>query len=221
MKKVICSKVQTLDPSDLELVVGGKGIDPKTKELSDKLNGKICEALNPGKGSKVNDRSICDGCAAGASELHEASDKESQTKAKVNDSKNRHGCNSRASSSSNSGGSGSSRVICTYFYKKGMLERDVWRADLEFTERYLSKITVKGYHYWAIPYVELMRKRSFFEKIMLPIAKYRAYELAYKMKMREKGSLIGKLIRLTFEPTCYLIGLFCEQKDWSKLWVNQ
>ncbi|MFA0482427.1 hypothetical protein AB4648_27555, partial [Vibrio splendidus] len=122
--------------------------------------------------------------------------------------------------SSGRGGRGGSRVICTHFYQKGMLDRNVWRADLEFTELKLSKTTVKGYHYWAVPYVELMRKYSFFEKIMFPIAKFRAIELAYQMNVVDKGSLRGKLIRALIEPSCYLIGLFCEQKDWKKLWVK-
>ncbi|MEF1255443.1 hypothetical protein [Vibrio sp. M260112] len=116
---------------------------------------------------------------------------------------------------------GRSRVICTHFYQKGMIERNIWRADLEFTQQNLSATTVRGYHYWAIPYVELMRNHSFFEKIMLPIAKYRAIELAYQMNVLDKGSIRGKLIRAIFEPACFVIGSFCEQKDWQRLWVNQ
>lgn len=120
----------------------------------------------------------------------------------------------------NRGGSGGSRVICTHFFKKGMIEQKVWRADLEFTQLYLSETTVRGYHFWAIPYVELMRKKPFFEKIMFPIAKYRAIELAHKMGIVEKGSLRGKLIRLIIEPTCFIIGSFCKQKDWKRLWIT-
>ncbi|WED27122.1 hypothetical protein L3V77_02460 [Vibrio sp. DW001] len=111
-----------------------------------------------------------------------------------------------------------SRVICTHFYQRGMLDHDIWRADLEFTQKNLSQTTVRGYHYWAIPYVKLMRKNSTFEKIMYPIAKYRAIELAYQMGVTQRGSITGKIIRLIFEPSCYIIGTFCTQKDWSRLW---
>jgi len=117
--------------------------------------------------------------------------------------------------------SGRSRVICTHFYRKGMIEKDVWRADLEYTQNHLTSTTVRGYHFWAVPYVELMRKNSLYEKIMFPLAKYRAIELAYQMNVLDKGSFRGKLIRLIMEPICFMIGLFCEQKDWEKLWVNQ
>lgn len=126
------------------------------------------------------------------------------------------GCGSRSSHSHDGGG----RVICTYFYRKGMLEPSIWRADLAFTQQNLSLITVRGYHYWAIPYVRLMRKYSFYEKLAYPIAKYRAIELAYKMGMMKRGSIRGKIIRIIFEPACFMIGLFCSQKDWKKLWVE-
>lgn len=120
--------------------------------------------------------------------------------------------------SSSSGGEG--RVICTHFYKKGMLSREVWRADLEFTAKHLSETTVRGYQYWAIPYVKLMRRSVLAENIMFPLAEHRANELAYQLGRRECGSLRGKLIRTLLEPVCFIIGSFVEQKDWSQLWLN-
>jgi hypothetical protein len=215
MKKVICSKVQTLNQSDLDKVAGGErqsdrsvsGSLGMSKGMSDKVNGGLCKALGGGDN--------CQGCGTGAKNARDtmsAANKPSTTRSDV------CGCNSRCSD--NRGGGGSSRVICTHFYRKGMLDKDIWLADLQFTEQHLSKTTVKGYHYWAVPYVELMRKNPTFEKVMLPFAKYRAYELAYKMGVRTKGSIRGKLIRLACEPMCYLIGLFCEQKEWNKLWTT-
>lgn len=199
MKKIICSKVETLVQSDLDKVVGGGS-------WSDRANQAACTTLGGG--------SNCGGCSSKAQSVHDAVSKSSTS------SKNyTGGCNVRSGSSSSS--SHSSRVICTHFYKKGMLPGDIWRADLEFTSKHLSTTTVKGYHYWAVPYVALMRKSAFFEKVMFPLAKYRAYELAYQMNIRQKGSLRGKLIRLVCEPVCYTIGLFCEQKEWKQLWVAE
>ncbi|MDQ0561325.1 hypothetical protein QO004_003118 [Rhizobium mesoamericanum] len=104
-------------------------------------------------------------------------------------------------------GSGNSRgrVICTHFFRRGMLERDLWRADLEFTNRKLSSTTVRGYQHWAIPYVRLMRKSPLAERIMYPLAKARAEEIGYQVGIRSKGSIGGKLVRLVGEwsgPTC-------------------
>jgi hypothetical protein len=109
--------------------------------------------------------------------------------------------------SSNSSG-GSSRVICTHFYKIGRLDAALWRADLEWTIHHLSPQTVRGYHAWAIPYVRLMRRSRLAQEIMWPIAKYRAIEIAHKCGKSSKGSWIGKLVRVVFEPMCYIIGAF-------------
>lgn len=135
------------------------------------------------------------------------------------------GRNSESSSSSSSSG-GSSRVICTHFYRKGEIDRDVWRADLFFTAAHLSAVTIRGYQFWGIPYVRLMRKSKRAENIMRPIALHRAQELAHKMGVKDKdGNLIksswrGKLVRLVMEPLCFTIGLFVGQQDWQSLWAD-
>ncbi|UWU16980.1 hypothetical protein N2599_29690 (plasmid) [Rhizobium sullae] len=118
------------------------------------------------------------------------------------------------------GGNSSGRVICTHFFRRGMLDRDLWRADLEFTYQALSQTTVRGYQYWAIPYVRLMRRSPLAEKIMYPLAKARAEEIAYQAGRRSRGSLGGKLVRLIGEPLCFLIGSVVKQKDWAPLWAE-
>lgn len=117
-------------------------------------------------------------------------------------------------------GSGNSRgrVICTHFFRRGMLERDLWRADLEFTYRNLSSTTVRGYQHWAIPYVRLMRKSPLAERIMYPLAKARAEEIGYQIGIRSKGSILGKFVRLVGESICFTVGVFVKQKDWESLW---
>lgn len=128
------------------------------------------------------------------------------------------GSNADASSGGGGGGGGGSRVICTHFYRKGMMSRQVWRADMEYTFNYLSPATVRGYQYWAIPYVRLMRRSPLAEKIMYPLMMARAEELAYKMGVLEKGNWAGKLVRLVFEPICFTIGLFVGEQNWKSLW---
>jgi hypothetical protein len=112
------------------------------------------------------------------------------------------------------------RVICTHFFRKGMLDRATWRADLEFTFRYLSPTTVRGYQFWAIPYVRLMRRSPLAERLMYPVAKYRARELAHRMGRSPRGSLLGKVFRLVFEPACFCIGCFVGEQDWQSLWAG-
>jgi hypothetical protein len=119
------------------------------------------------------------------------------------------------------GGGGGWRVICTHFYRKGMFDHDTWRSDLEFTVKHLSPATVRGYQFWAIPYVRLMRRSPLAEKIMFPLARARAIELAYKMGKREKGSLFGKIVRIVGESICFSIGVFVGEQDWQSLYEQK
>ncbi len=117
---------------------------------------------------------------------------------------------------------GSSRVICTYFYQKGMLTRLDWAADLRFTQQNLSEQTVRGYHVWAIPTVRLMRSGSptgqMIEKVMHFVALHRAQELAFQMNRRDHGDVVGKAIRCVMEPLCWSIGAFAGKQRWQSLY---
>ncbi len=117
------------------------------------------------------------------------------------------------------GSGGSTRVICTHFFRKGWIDRDVWLADLQFTAEYLPRATVRGYHFWAIPYVRLMRKSNLAEKFMWPLANHRAEELAYQMGVRSKPNYLGKIIRATLEPVCFVIGLFVKEQNYKSLYT--
>jgi len=112
----------------------------------------------------------------------------------------------------------SSRVICTHFMRKGLMDPALWRADIAFTRQHLPAAMVRGYHLWAIPYVRLMRRSPWAEKLMLPLALWRAEEIAFRMGLREKGNWKGKLLRWTGEPVCWLIGKVTPEQDWESLW---
>jgi hypothetical protein len=129
------------------------------------------------------------------------------------------GWGSRDAGGGGGGGGGGGRVICTHFYRKGEMSRDMWRSDLEFTFKNLSPTTVRGYQYWAIPYVKLMRKSKLAENIMRPLAMHRAQELSYQMGRSPKGSLFGKVVRLIGEPICFTVGLFVGEQNWQSLWT--
>lgn len=127
-----------------------------------------------------------------------------------------------ASSVYNGGWSGAGnsrgRVICTHFFRRGMMSRELWRADLEFTFSNLSTATIRGYQYWAIPYVKLMRRSPLAERIMFPLAKVRAEEIAYQIGLRPKGNIFGKVVRLIGESICFSVGMMVDQKDYEQLY---
>lgn len=115
-------------------------------------------------------------------------------------------------------GGGGGRVICTHFMRKGLMDPALWRADIAFTRQHLPAAMVRGYHLWAIPYVRLMRRSPWAEKLMLPLALWRAEEIAFRMGLREKGNWKGKLLRWAGEPVCWLIGKVTPEQDWESLW---
>ncbi len=216
--------MRELTSSELKAVSGGKGVRPEN--WGSNSDGEAGFELGRVIGNSINKTQI----PSHKDTLDKAKESLKNTaKDKAKDmvdkevnkiDRNTSDTVGRAQSGGGTGGGGSSRVICTHFYKKGLIDHATWRADLEYTFQYLSTTTVRGYHYWAIPYVSLMRKHIFFEKIMYPIAKHRADELAYQVGLRDKGSIRGKLVRLILEPSCFVIGLFCQQKDWEQLWVS-
>jgi hypothetical protein len=119
------------------------------------------------------------------------------------------------------GGDGSSsRVICTELYKQGKLDRELYRMDVVYTAKHLSPITVRGYHYWAVPMVVKMRSSTLLTNVFEYLTIARAKEIAHIVKPQEykKRSVLGYLIKNVGEAICYSIGLFTDQKDWTVLY---
>lgn len=122
-------------------------------------------------------------------------------------------------------GGGGSRVICTHMMRIGFMDKELWRADSEYTAHHASPTTVRGYHYWAIPYVRLMRRNDTIGRMavrfMEPIARNRAEELAYQLGTRTQPNYLGKLVRLILEPMSWVIGCAVAQKDWRGLYSEK
>jgi len=104
----------------------------------------------------------------------------------------------------------------------GKLDLKMLQASLEFTERQISPVVIRGYLFWAVPYVRLMRRKDWLGKlataVVLPFARCRSEEIMFRLGRREKGSLKGKLIRWIGEPACYAIGLFVSETDYRVLY---
>ena len=112
------------------------------------------------------------------------------------------------------------RVICNELMNQKLLTRQDVILDYKFTRDYLTPTHVKGYHVWAISVVKQMRKGRFV-KLFRHLAKHRANEIAYIYGKRDKPDYLGKLYRRIGEPTCWVIGVFCEQSDWSILYKEK
>lgn len=87
-------------------------------------------------------------------------------------------------------------VICTELHRQGFMSDDIRDADERFGRMIMSTKpeVMIGYHAWALPIVDLMKKSRSFTKVVWFVAKPWAYQMAYEMGSREKGSWIGKTL---------------------------
>lgn len=120
------------------------------------------------------------------------------------------------------GGGGGGKVICTELCRNGIIEHDVWMADIRYSRENFSEQTMRGYHLWGIPYVKLMRKFPLFAKIAAYPTSWFAEDIAYRMGVRAKPNLKGWVLReILFRPICSVIGVFAKARDWQALWRNE
>lgn len=101
---------------------------------------------------------------------------------------------------------GNTRVICTELVRQGLMDAKLQRVDIAFTLKHLSPVTVGGYHFWAVPYVEWMKRSRLATCLIEPFARWRAEEIAHQMGERAKPHWRGKLVRLIGEPLCWFVG---------------
>ncbi|WP_135078616.1 hypothetical protein [Terasakiella sp. SH-1] len=118
--------------------------------------------------------------------------------------------------SSNTGGGKS--AICTELHRQGLMPSNLYRWDMAHAVRVMPDELRRGYHFWAVPYVRLMRKSPLATAFIRPFALARAKQVAHIEGKIERGSLLGKVIRIIGEPICYALGHFCEETDLRKLY---
>ena len=59
-------------------------------------------------------------------------------------------------------------VICTAYYKRGMVGREVWLGAQKYG-RALDPVTFAGYQYWAAPIAQKITKDAWFAKLVAPV----------------------------------------------------
>jgi len=96
-------------------------------------------------------------------------------------------------------------VICTELHRQGMMPDHIYEADSAYGALQSQEL-ITGYHFWAKPLVRLMRKSKFVTLCAYAIATPWSKEMAYRMGVLNKGSLVGKLLMLTMYPLCIAIG---------------
>ena len=116
----------------------------------------------------------------------------------------------------NSKGSRRSKIICDYFYRKGLLSEKLWKADEAYGEHLMKTepLTMNGYHLWAKHYVREMKKESILGKVYFAWAKLWVPHWA-KYLAGEK-TIRGKILHSIGKPICNVLGKFNRRLKWQQ-----
>ena len=115
--------------------------------------------------------------------------------------------------------SGKSRVICTELHRTKEMATHDWIRDIKFTYKNLSKDHIKGYLFWAVPTVNLIKKYPTYRKIWKHLAQHRANDIAWRLN-QGKFDLLGRIYAGIGEPLCWLIGKCVSDKQLKELKLN-
>lgn len=93
-------------------------------------------------------------------------------------------------------------VICTHLMKRGLLNKDLWKAGTPYLLS-LPNRTVIGYQFWAEAVVSHMERNpnGWMERFWTPIVRGR-----YQMVVNKKFNFLGASTIYLMEPICYVIG---------------
>lgn len=110
-------------------------------------------------------------------------------------------------------------VICTELNKQGLLDDRMYAASA-LRALNLSPELMIGYHYWAVPAVELLRKSPRLSKLVAIVARARCKHLL------GDTNFLGKLTVTLGEPFCEWLGTknyirkAVNQKSWETLYAQ-
>jgi hypothetical protein len=112
------------------------------------------------------------------------------------------------------------RVVCTELHRQGLMDKDLLRADLDFTRKNIPFVTMQGYWLWGLPLVRLMKKSHLATALIRPIAVWRAEEIGFQMGIRAKPHYGGKFVRLVTESLCWTLGMGLRATRYLKSKIN-
>ena len=113
----------------------------------------------------------------------------------------------------------SGRVICTELHRTKEMATHDWVRDIKFTYNNLSKDHIKGYLFWAVPTVNLIKKYPTYRKIWKHLAQHRANDIAWRLN-QGKFDLLGRIYAGIGEPLFWLIGKCVSDKQLKELKLN-
>lgn len=115
-------------------------------------------------------------------------------------------------------GSGGMSVICTELHRQGILSDELYQADGIWFDSFKrsNPDVVSGYHYWAIPVVQAMRKSKTLTKLISLIALPWAEDMAYQVGKRKSGNILGRIVMAVGIPLCRVFGRKALEADYAR-----
>ncbi|MDV7339819.1 hypothetical protein RYZ26_09460 [Terasakiella sp. A23] len=114
-----------------------------------------------------------------------------------------------------------SKVICTEMTRQGRMNNRHCQLCTQYARKHLPPSFMRGYQFWAVPYVRLMRRSRIATQMMSFFVNHRTAEVLYRLGVRKKGSMFGKLICAVHDPLCSFLGHMIEPVDYQSLYQKE
>lgn len=109
------------------------------------------------------------------------------------------------------------KVLCTYYYRRGMLADHLMAGDLKYALS-VAPQTGRAYRFWAMPLIRYLKQHegSALDRLAYKFVKGWANEMAHRTGYGGKSNLTGKVLRLIGEPVHYIAGFFIPENEREK-----
>lgn len=97
-------------------------------------------------------------------------------------------------------------VLCTLVYERGDLPERIYQADRAYGRLHVTMDEFRGYHFWAKPLAGAAQSKPWLYKLVRPVARAWAYQMAYQMGEAPKANLAGMMLQKLIQPVCGALG---------------
>lgn len=99
-------------------------------------------------------------------------------------------------------------VVCTELLRQGLMSKELYISDVVYASKKMNPTVLRGYRFWGIPLVRLMRKSKRVTKIAAFFAVSRAHYIAAisKKEFAPWRADLGWAINLVGVPLCWMLG---------------
>lgn len=111
---------------------------------------------------------------------------------------------------------GGSSVVCTELLRRGDISEGLYRRELRYVDT-LSPTIVRGYRFWAVPLVELMRSNPRVYTLVKLLATRFIAECNARIGYGTE-TILGKIVLPVCFSVCWVIGAIVGETEYQYLW---